>query len=158
MIEAGAKNWKTEDLATKLQTQQVQHWLTTAIDPDDVFRIMTLDKVKKDILSNPAFSAWAKYAGDFNAKYPEQPTSMIPTLLNHYSDAALFILTETAKNVKETKSIATKLHEQLVHVWLKSRKTPDDTLVDLGLGTKKTKNTDYEKPLDILLEKPLFNS
>ncbi|KAE9359090.1 hypothetical protein PR003_g954 [Phytophthora rubi] len=70
---------------------------------------MALDKVKKDILSNPEFSEWVKYVDDFNAKYPEQPTSMISTLLNHYSDAALFKLTETAKNVQETKSIATKL-------------------------------------------------
>ncbi|KAE9269108.1 hypothetical protein PF008_g30951 [Phytophthora fragariae] len=117
---------------------------------------MALDIVHKDsILSNPGFSTWAKYMDAFNAKYPEHPTSMIPTLLDYFSDVALFKLTEVAENVKGTKTITTKLQEQLVNVWLKSQKTPDDALVHLGLGER---NTMYERSLDTLLENPLFNS
>ncbi|KAE8904703.1 hypothetical protein PF005_g25393 [Phytophthora fragariae] len=114
LIEAGIKNRKTEDLATKLQAEKIQHWVVKAKGPDDVFRVMALDIVHKDsILSNPGFSTWAKYVDAFNAKYPEHPTSMIPTLLNYFSDVALFKLIEVAEIVMGTKSIATKLQEKM---------------------------------------------
>ncbi|KAE9359091.1 hypothetical protein PR003_g953 [Phytophthora rubi] len=110
MIEEAAKFAGTKDLATKLQKELMQHWIATAKSPDDVFHAMNLDKAKQNILSNPEFTAWAKYVDDFNAKYPENPALMAPVLSN--------------------------------------RKTPDDALVELGLG----------RTVDTLMGSPLFNT
>ncbi|EGZ13675.1 hypothetical protein PHYSODRAFT_265395 [Phytophthora sojae] len=155
LIEAGLKNEGTETVATKLKTELMKHWVATAKVPDKVFHIMKLDKVETDILSNPEFINWARYVDDFNAKYHKQSTSMVPTVLNYYSDDVIFKMTEAAKSVEETKAIATKLQEELVQAWLKSKKTPDEALVDFGLGKK----TRYSKnPVEPLLERALFNS
>ncbi|KAG6599847.1 putative RxLR effector [Phytophthora cinnamomi] len=148
MIDEGTKTSRTKGLATELQIEQMKLWVSVAKNPDDVFHFMELDKVKKDILSNPEFSAWAKYVDDFNAKYPEKQASMIPTLLKSYNDATLFRMSETAMSVEGTKSIATKLQDQLIRVWLNSRKSPDEALEKLGLGMARNS----------LLEHPFFSS
>ncbi|POM62205.1 RxLR effector family protein [Phytophthora palmivora] len=44
MIERAKRVSSTETLATKLQTEQMQHWVTTRKDPDDIFRLFNLDK------------------------------------------------------------------------------------------------------------------
>ncbi|KAE9334185.1 hypothetical protein PR003_g13648 [Phytophthora rubi] len=136
-----------KDLATKLQKELMQHWLATAKAPDDVFHAMKLDKVGDNILSNPEFTAWAKYVEDFNAKYPEQPALMAPALRKYYSDGALFKMTDEVISGEGFKSVATKIQDELIHLWLSSRKTPDDALVELGLG----------KTADTLMESPLFD-
>ncbi|KAE8966002.1 hypothetical protein PR003_g29689 [Phytophthora rubi] len=147
MIEDAGKITKTKVLAAKLQNQQMQYWITTAKAPDDVFHVMKLDKIERSILSNPKFTAWAKYADDFNAKYPENPALMAPALRTYYSDDALFKMTDEVISGEGFKSVATKIQDELIHLWLSSRKTPDDALVELGLG----------KTADTLMESPLFN-
>ncbi|KAE9097137.1 hypothetical protein PF007_g16729 [Phytophthora fragariae] len=147
MIEEAANFAGPKDLATKLQKELMQHWIATAKSPDDVFHAMSLDKVKPNILSNPEFTAWAKYADDFNAKHPEKSALMAPTLSKYYSDHALVKMIQLAISGGESKSIATKVQDALVHLWLSSRKTPDDALIELGLG----------RTVDTLMESPLFN-
>ncbi|KAE9334190.1 hypothetical protein PR003_g13645 [Phytophthora rubi] len=147
MIEEAANFAGPKDLATKLQKELMQHWIATAKSPDDVFHAMSLDKVKHNILSNPEFTAWAKYADDFNAKHPEKSALMAPTLSKYYSDHALVKMTQLAISGGESKSIATKVQDALVHLWLSSRKKPDDALIELGLG----------RTVDTLMESPLFN-
>ncbi|KAE8976553.1 hypothetical protein PR003_g956 [Phytophthora rubi] len=147
MIEEGEKIWSTKALATKLEEELMQNWIATAKSPDDVFHAMGLDKVKHNILSNPEFTAWAKYVDDFNAKYPEQPALMAPALRKYFSDDALFKMTDEVISGGGSKSVATKIQDELSHLWLSSRKTPDDALVELGLG----------RTVDTLMESPLFN-
>ncbi|KAE9280002.1 hypothetical protein PR003_g28078, partial [Phytophthora rubi] len=148
MIEEGEKIWSTKALATKLEEELMQNWIATAKSPDDVFHAMSLDKVKHNILSNPEFTAWAKYVDDFNAKYPEQPASMAPALRKHFSDGALFKMTDEVISGRGSKSVATKIQDELIDLWLSGRKTPDDALVELGLG----------RTVDTLMESPLFNT
>ncbi|KAJ8509014.1 hypothetical protein ON010_g18813 [Phytophthora cinnamomi] len=71
-------------------------------DPDDVFHFMELDIVDEYILSNPKFTAWAKYVDDFSAKYPTKQVSMVPVLLNNYDDVTLFGMAEAAMRVEGT--------------------------------------------------------
>ncbi|KAG3231313.1 hypothetical protein PI124_g23592 [Phytophthora idaei] len=73
---------------------------------------------------------------------------MIPALRKYFNDDTLLELTATAKRTEETKGIANKVEDDLLQVWLGSRKTPDEALVELGLGW--TTNG--------ILENPLFNS
>ncbi|KAE8904788.1 hypothetical protein PF005_g20080 [Phytophthora fragariae] len=122
MIEEAVKTTKTKDLATKLQKELVQHWIATAKSPDDVFHAMKLDKVEHTILSNPKFTAWVKYVDDFNAKYPENSALMAPALRKYYSDGALFKMTDKVISGEGSKTVATKLQNELVHLWLSSKK------------------------------------
>ncbi|KAE8904794.1 hypothetical protein PF005_g20078 [Phytophthora fragariae] len=148
MIEESAKFAGTKDLATKLQKDQMQYWVTTAKAPDDVFHVMDLDKVGRSILSNPEFIAWAKYVDDFNTTYPEKSALMAPVLRKSYRDGALLKMTEVAISGGGSKSVATKIQDELLRLWLSSRKTPDDALVELGL----------DRTVETLMESPLFST
>ncbi|KAE9299420.1 hypothetical protein PF001_g15447 [Phytophthora fragariae] len=147
MIEDAGDILRTKDLATKLQKELMQHWITTAKSPDDAFHAMNLGKIENNILSNREFTAWAKYADDFNAKYPEQPALMVPVPRKYYSDGALFKMTDEMISGGEFKSVATKIQDELSQLWLSSKKTPDDALVELGLG----------RTVDTLMESALFD-
>ncbi|KAF1788673.1 hypothetical protein GQ600_12421 [Phytophthora cactorum] len=46
-------------------------------DPDEVFHLFKLDKVRRDILSNSDFTDWVKYVDDLNAKHPEEPKFVV---------------------------------------------------------------------------------
>ncbi|KAF1785299.1 hypothetical protein GQ600_3682 [Phytophthora cactorum] len=83
-----------------------------------------------------------QYVDDVNAKHPEDPVHMISTLHKYFKDDRLLAMMETAKRAK---TIATKVEDDLLQDWLKSRKTPHDALVGLGLGN--TMNSILEKPL-----------
>ncbi|GMF40272.1 unnamed protein product [Phytophthora fragariaefolia] len=140
MIEGAQFITRTKDLAAKLEGKLMQHWVATAKDPDDVFRLMELDKIERDLIRNAKFNVWVKYVDDFNARYPEKATTMVPTLrLHRYDDHVLFNMAAAGMKVEATKSAATKLQEQLIYVWLSSRKSPDDALVELGLGQASSK-------------------
>ncbi|POM73220.1 Avirulence protein (Avh) [Phytophthora palmivora] len=134
IIEAAKRVPRTENLATKLQTELMQHWVTTRKDPDDIFRLFNLDKARKNIFSKPEFTSWVKYVDDLNAKHPEEPTSMFSTLTKYFSDGVLLKMTEDAKWYERTKGIATKLESDWLQAGLNSRTTPDKVLINLGLG------------------------
>ncbi|KAF4146153.1 hypothetical protein GN958_ATG04628 [Phytophthora infestans] len=50
---------QTKNIATRLETELVQYWVTIRKDPDEVFRLN--------------FSEWVSYVDDVNAKNPENP-------------------------------------------------------------------------------------
>ncbi|POM57885.1 LOW QUALITY PROTEIN: Hypothetical protein PHPALM_37547 [Phytophthora palmivora] len=82
---------------------------------------------------------------DFNTKYREEPTFMIPTLNKYFSDDVLFKMIETAKNTERTKDIASKVEADWFQAGLRKPKSPNQTLKDLGLG--QTINSLLESPL-----------
>ncbi|OWZ02056.1 Avirulence (Avh) protein [Phytophthora megakarya] len=90
LIEAAKNEPSTWKLATKLQIEQMEHWVKVGKDPDDVFHLFKLDKTGDKLFSNPEFTAWVKYVDDFNAKHVEEPASITPTLMNYYSEGILF--------------------------------------------------------------------
>ncbi|KAG2899573.1 hypothetical protein PC114_g13885 [Phytophthora cactorum] len=135
MIERAKFLPETKNLATRLQADQMQHWIATRKDPDEVFRVLKLDKAGGHMLSSTAFSKWAKYVGDLNVN--NLKTSMIPTLRNHFTEYTILSTITSAKSVEGTKSIASKLEDNLILAWLNSRKTPDDLRVDLDLITRR---------------------
>ncbi|GMF49551.1 unnamed protein product [Phytophthora fragariaefolia] len=148
MIDGAQYRTRTKDLAAKLERELMQYWVATAKAPDDVFLVMELNNVETNLLKNIKFRAWSKYVDDYNARYPEQEASMIPALrLQRYDDQVLFSMAAAGMNLEATKNVATKLQEQLIHVWLSSRKSPDDALMELGLGQASGK----------LFEDPLFD-
>ncbi|OWZ07043.1 hypothetical protein PHMEG_00020617 [Phytophthora megakarya] len=135
-------------LATKVQTEQMVHWVNLGKDPDDVFHLLKLDKEGDKLFSNPEFTAWVKYVDDFNTKNPEEPASITPTLMNYFSKSNLFKMAAEANSGKGTKDIVTKLETEWLQTWLRNRKSPDKVLIDLG----------FEKAADTLLGNPLFST
>ncbi|KAG1699988.1 hypothetical protein DVH05_012422 [Phytophthora capsici] len=132
MIDAAKVIPETKDLAPKLQREQIQRWITTRKDSDDVFRLFDLEKAGGNLFNNPKFTVWAKYVDDLNA---ETPTTMIPTLKKHFYEEALFRMFGKAKTMEETKTIATKLETELVQSSINNLKTPEKFLKELGLNS-----------------------
>ncbi|GMF60828.1 unnamed protein product [Phytophthora fragariaefolia] len=162
MIEGAHYVTRTKDLAAKLEGKLMQHWVATAKTPDDVFHLMELDKVERDLIRNAKLHAWSKYVDDFNARYPEKATSMIPTLrLQQYDDRFMFTMAAAGMKVEATENVATKLQEQLIHAWLTSRKSPDDALIQGYLANNQSPEKVFKLLAlddvgDTILSNPLF--
>uniref|UniRef100_H3GXM3 RxLR effector PexRD54 WY domain-containing protein n=1 Tax=Phytophthora ramorum TaxID=164328 RepID=H3GXM3_PHYRM len=148
LLEAAKEVPRQENLATRLQAEQMQHWATVGKSPDDVFRLFDLQKTGSSILTNPKFTSWVTYVDDVNALNPEKAASTIPTLTTYYHDDILFKMLDAAKKSDKTKSIATKLEAQQLQGWLKSGKSPDDAFIQMGLGNVE----------DSLMTSPLFST
>ncbi|OWZ01013.1 Avirulence (Avh) protein [Phytophthora megakarya] len=125
----------TLKLATKLEMDQMQHWLTTRKDPDEVFQLLQLNMAGSNIFEKAAFPTWVKYVDDLNSKYPEDPTWMYTTLAKYVNDNVLFQMTYVAKKSENTKAIATKVEDEWFQSGLQNRKTPAKALLNLELGT-----------------------
>ncbi|KAG6611013.1 Multidrug resistance protein ABC Superfamily [Phytophthora cinnamomi] len=65
LLEAAKKVPTSEAIATRLQREQLQYWLSIRNEPDDVFNLFQLNKAEDKFLESPQFSAWAKYSDDF---------------------------------------------------------------------------------------------
>ncbi|KAF4146163.1 hypothetical protein GN958_ATG04638 [Phytophthora infestans] len=146
MFEHATMISRTKDLAKRLQTDQMEHWVAIRKDPAEVFNLFKLDEAGENILSSPKFTAWAKYVDDLNVDNPEDAKFMIPTLRQHYTDVDILQMAESAKSVEGTKTIASRLETEVIKLWLVDRKTPDKAMADLKLGTAGP-----------LLENPLLN-
>ncbi|POM70211.1 Avirulence protein (Avh), partial [Phytophthora palmivora] len=105
MILAAKKVSSTESVATKIQTGQVQNWLTSKKSPNDVFKYLLLNKAGDDLLSNPELAIWIRYMTAFNKKNPMQKTSLYATLKTHYSSDAISKMIEAGKVIKGTGTI-----------------------------------------------------
>ncbi|KAL4140099.1 hypothetical protein PRNP1_015174 [Phytophthora ramorum] len=134
LLESAKKLPRTENLATRLQAEQIQHWATVGKPPDDVFRLFGLRRAGNSLLTYPKFTSWASYLDNFNALNPEKATSMIPTLTAYYGETLLFKMLDADKKLDVTKSIATKLEAQQLQGWLRSGNTPDSAFVHMELG------------------------
>ncbi|ETP36075.1 hypothetical protein F442_15874 [Phytophthora nicotianae P10297] len=122
-----------EQLATKLQADQLQRWLANRDTPDDIFRALKLNAAVDDVLANPLLNTWATYLEDFNAKFPRSKVSMIDTFREFFGDKALVKMLVAAKEVASTKKIAMDLETSLINKWILTKKTP--AVVSKSLGT-----------------------
>ncbi|OWZ08875.1 RxLR effector protein [Phytophthora megakarya] len=134
MIKRAKMNSRTQDLAAKLEAQQMQYWLATRKDPDEVFQLFKLNKAGGKVLKNSEFAAWVKYVDDLTIKYPEEPTFLTPTLAKYINGERLFEVTSLAKNSDDTRDIATRLEGDWLKAGIHSKKTPEKAFLDLGFG------------------------
>ncbi|OWZ09200.1 Avirulence (Avh) protein [Phytophthora megakarya] len=138
MIEAAktSSDMNIKTLATELEAKQMQFWLTTKKDPDDIFRVYNLQSLRwKNIFKEPEFTHWAKYVDDLNAKYPEEPTWMYSTLTKHYKDEVLLKKIYELRWTEDAEVIP-KLEDDWLQAGIQNHKTPYQVLLDLGLGKK----------------------
>ncbi|KAF4144564.1 hypothetical protein GN958_ATG06244 [Phytophthora infestans] len=146
MIQDAKRVPSMEGLASRLQREQLQFWITTRKDPTEVFRIFKLHTKGESMLSDSKFNAWVKYVDTLNVNNPEEPKLLISTLSKYIFEGDLLTM---AKSTEGANSIATKLETEISQFWLNSHKTPAHAFTtDLRLG----KTTHH------LLENPLFSS
>jgi hypothetical protein len=126
---------KTQKLATKLQDDHIQYWLTNKEQPDELFGLLALDDALDDIFADPLFKIWSKYLNAYNAKYPSTKTYMIDMFRASYGDEALVDMLIAAKQVASTKRIATSMETSLLNKWVLAKKSPDEVSTILTAGT-----------------------
>ncbi|OWY91186.1 hypothetical protein PHMEG_00040339, partial [Phytophthora megakarya] len=114
IIQAAKKRAGMEKLAIKLETEQMQRWITLRKDPDELFRLLRLNLEGRTVFEHPGFITWTKYVDDLNIKHPEEPTWMYSTLTKYFKDDDLFKMTNGAKRSTKTKTIATKVEDDWI--------------------------------------------
>ncbi|OWZ18166.1 RxLR effector protein [Phytophthora megakarya] len=111
---------------TSTSTHQLQDWLEKGKTTDEVFKLLTLDKAADNLLDNPQLRSWIDYMNRFNAKHPNQQTTLIKTLTSHYDDVALAKIIEGAKLNPATATMAKRLQTEQLYRWLLQQKKPED--------------------------------
>ncbi|OWZ14573.1 Avirulence (Avh) protein [Phytophthora megakarya] len=134
IIQSAKESPYTNKLGLELETKQMQHWLATGKDPDEVFRLFKLNTDVSRIFDRPQFTMWAKYVDDLNSKHPEESLWMYSTLTKYFSDDALLQITKRAKWSKKDKAIAIKVENDWIREGIQNHKTPYQVLLDVELG------------------------
>ncbi|OWZ03033.1 Avirulence (Avh) protein [Phytophthora megakarya] len=134
MLELATYSSSMKDIAVKLQSQQRQYWISTRKDPDEFFHLLGLDAARDRLFNFHNFSFWTKHVDNINAKFPEEPVSMLTTLHKYYTDKDFFKMIEAAKKNERTEPIATRLEAEQFQSWLQSKTSPDKVMINLGLG------------------------
>ncbi|ETO71656.1 hypothetical protein F444_12036 [Phytophthora nicotianae P1976] len=123
MIEAAKKVSSTESIATKLQSQQNKLWSSKKKSPDDVFKLLKLDKSNKAVLNDPKLRAFASYLKVINLANPRKEATLLATLSHYYDDVNLGLLLQEGKKFPETKKLAEELQVAQFARWLKEGET-----------------------------------
>ncbi|OWZ07686.1 RxLR effector protein [Phytophthora megakarya] len=121
----------TDKLDTKFQADQIRRWLAGKEAPEEVFAVLKFDDAVDGFLANPVLNFWSRYLTDFNAKFPRDKVSMIETFRVFYGDEALSKALIAAKEVKETKKIASDLQASLINTWLLAKYRPNEVSIRL---------------------------
>ncbi|ETL35006.1 hypothetical protein L916_12821 [Phytophthora nicotianae] len=92
LIQQAKRNPETTSLATHLQGELTQYWITMKKDPGEIYRKFQLDEIqsKKDIFNKPEFAAWVNYADQLSVTYPGLPVSKTSTLTKFFLLTMIF--------------------------------------------------------------------
>ncbi|OWY95950.1 RxLR effector protein, partial [Phytophthora megakarya] len=87
MLHAAKKSIKTDDIAKKLESDQLKMWLSSEKSVDDLFTALNLDKIgydfKYDLRDNPLFKTWMSYANVFIKEHPEKKGTLFSAWKDH---------------------------------------------------------------------------
>ncbi|KAI9982301.1 hypothetical protein PInf_008216 [Phytophthora infestans] len=131
--EAAKQTESTKDLATKLQTEQMETWKRAKLSTDSLFNMYKLDSEAKDLLASPGLRIWVRYAEEFN---PGPKTTLFEKLHASYSDFALSQLLLLSKKAPSTEKLATSLQREQLQTWLNSGKQPQTVFKVLRLDSE----------------------
>ncbi|OWY99260.1 Avirulence (Avh) protein [Phytophthora megakarya] len=144
LIKIAKRNPATENLATQLETKQIQYWVATRKDPDEVFHLglgKKADSILTQLLSeNSLASTWVKYMDNFNRMYPEEKTTMIESFTKSFGDIGVTTMLRTAMNEESTRNLASKLESAQLKMWWDSGKSTDDVFKLLQLDQEAKRN------------------
>ncbi|KAF4136453.1 hypothetical protein GN958_ATG14348 [Phytophthora infestans] len=135
ILIAAQKSKKTEVLAADLQSQQIRVWLDRLEPPENVFKLLILDKGADGLLANPQMQTWIRYSEKYLRENPySAKVTVIGTLTKYYSDTAMVTILKTARTHK-ARYAASGLERDLLAKWARAQKSTDDNLKTLKPST-----------------------
>ncbi|OWZ12206.1 Avirulence (Avh) protein [Phytophthora megakarya] len=162
LINAAKDNPAMKGMATKLEGAQHKKWIAAGTSPVDVFKFYQLDRAGDSLFTSPQFDTWVTYLKRFNAANPKkEPTSQFGTFRKVYGDEDLAKILIKAQGVDKTKDIATKLQEEQIIYWLKSKQKVRDVQKWLGVDKNTASALEtaaYKKYEGIYLDQPLVRN
>ncbi|KAF1776301.1 hypothetical protein GQ600_21984 [Phytophthora cactorum] len=111
--------------ATKLQTELLSVWVNQGKTARKVFNLFNLNNDARkldDFVDNSKFAIWVKYVADINGKDPAKSNAIVAqTLTSYYTNRRPYNMLDTAKNVKSTETLDTKILQGQFDNWLASK-------------------------------------
>ncbi|KAE8971135.1 hypothetical protein PF001_g24343 [Phytophthora fragariae] len=83
-LRAAMKFPSMEKTATTIQTKKIQGYVANNESPLQVFMWLDLDNVGDNLLRDPLFTKWMKYAKNFNQKNPKHQESWLEPIRMKY--------------------------------------------------------------------------
>ncbi|KAL3670850.1 hypothetical protein V7S43_004035 [Phytophthora oleae] len=68
MLKAAKRDLSSKELVSRLQTDQLERWVTMGKDPADIYKLYDLNYAGSRLLRDPQFSAWVKYVDDLKRR------------------------------------------------------------------------------------------
>nr|AEK80741.1 Avh144 [Phytophthora sojae] len=132
LIEAAKKVPSTEDIAKRVQAEQLQSWLADMKTTKEVFALLALDKAADDLLASPLLNTWLSYMKLVNEDSTKK-TSLLATLTAHYGADGVSKMIESAKRVPSTATMAKRLENEQIRRWIADEMYPIDVFTLLKL-------------------------
>ncbi|OWZ05365.1 Avirulence (Avh) protein [Phytophthora megakarya] len=150
LLIAGMKDPNTKTLATELQAKQVNRWLDQLQPPENVFKLLALDKGAENLLSNPQLYTWVNYAERYKANNEfTTKLTLFEAMKTHYSDDALVTMLRSASRAKSNRDTGyvRYVENALLDKWANDKKPVGEVLTALGAthAKKNEVNAAYSK-------------
>ncbi|OWY97031.1 RxLR effector protein [Phytophthora megakarya] len=113
-------------VSSAVNNAQIKLWLAKGEDATDVFELLKLNEGVDKLLDSSKLNMWAEYVNILNKKNPDGKVSMVAMLTEHYGDAAVAKMIETAKKVPSTANVGKSLNEEQLLGWLNAKETPEN--------------------------------
>ncbi|KAH7464934.1 RxLR effector protein [Phytophthora ramorum] len=102
----------------------IRTWVKEGKNADNVFNLLQLDGRLDHVLSSKNFKYWSKFIDAYNTKNLDSRVSMIDLLTARFGEAGVSKMLISAKKVKGTEELATKLQSAQVAGWINKGETP----------------------------------
>ncbi|GMF27483.1 unnamed protein product [Phytophthora lilii] len=124
MILAASKSQGTANIGARLYAELLRTWFINKFSPENVFKLLKLDRAGDTFFENPLFTVWLKYVKYVNDADPKQKINLLTTLTTVIRERDLAKAFIVGKNVPELKNIASKLQTAQLRSWLSAKKDP----------------------------------
>ncbi|KAF4144660.1 hypothetical protein GN958_ATG06190 [Phytophthora infestans] len=125
MLEAAKKVQLTENVASRLQAEQIKRLLNSNRSPEYVFKAFNLHETGDNLLSTPMFKTWFNYLESFNKKNTDKETLLAPIHRYYHDHGVAKIVAEGMKN-PSTVELSKQLQIQRYKRWLHAERPPRD--------------------------------
>ncbi|KAF4137115.1 hypothetical protein GN958_ATG13699 [Phytophthora infestans] len=124
MISAAKSKAATKNIATELESAQLNTWLISRKSADNVYELLQLYKSKRDFSRNPLLGVWVSYMNTLVTKNSEEVSSMLSILKTRFGDRPLVQILREAENFSGLKDAATKLQRKNIQdIFAKSQQS-----------------------------------